>query len=555
MFSESEYGQFLAEEQDRKKVQKRSSKKYHNTDCCTNFRERLLSKDCKKLRKFAETTNTHGVRQILIGKSLIRKIFWGLFFLFSLIFCLVNISRSIQFYISIPTATTVTSRHVPSLQFPAVTICNLHLFRSSYLDALNLTDLTRATLNLKILNPDRVREEFQNQCLAYKRFIDTSITLEEAILEGGQRLEELIAECEFLGVPCDLQRDFTPVITPLGLCYTFNGRNDNEQYKTVSGIGHRHGLKLVLNLQQDEFAPTFTREAGARVVIHNQNDPPAVLENSLLVPVRQSAYISIRARQVDDRSETGFSNCYMGNEVKFELLQSNEYSLASCLSDCILKDIANVCKCIHGVPTPTAGRYANSQRCSIVQLCCIAASLITTEDCGCTISCNQSLFDATITYSTYPALTEFGNLALLYNTTQETIRDSFLSVRVFFSELIMVREVTEQSYSLTALIADIGGQLGLFLGASIISMMEFLTWILDEFKDRCLGINETKMREAIKKTMKKTSTENQTEMTDNDLYHSHNESVIVNNNNSFAKELDEHESTHNSELNSEEHLI
>lgn len=279
----------------------------------------------------------------------------------------------------------------------------------------------------------------------------------------------------------------------------------------------------------------------ARVVVHNQKDPPSVLENSLSVPVGQSAYISIRARQIDDRSETGFSNCYMNNnEVTFELLQNNEYSLASCLSDCILKDIADVCKCIHGVPIPTTGRYANSQRCSLVQLCCIAASLITTEDCGCTISCNQSLFDATISYSTYPALAEFANLALLYNTTQEVIRDSFLSIRVFFSELITVREVTERSYSLTALIADIGGQLGLFLGASIISMTKFLTWLLDEFKDRCLGINEAKMREAIKKMITKASTADKTEMTDNELYNNHSENVTVNNNNnSFPEDMNE----------------
>ena len=161
MFSESEYAQFLADERGREKVQKGGSNTDINNNYCTSFRKRLLSRDCKKFRKFAETTNTHGVRQIFIGKSLIRKIFWGLFFLFSLTFCLVNISRSIQFYISVPTATTVTSRHVPSIQFPAVTVCNLHLFRSSYLDALNLTDLTRATLNLKISNPDRLGKNFR----------------------------------------------------------------------------------------------------------------------------------------------------------------------------------------------------------------------------------------------------------------------------------------------------------------------------------------------------------------------------------------------------------
>ena len=171
-------------------------------------------------------------------------------------------------------------------------------------------------------------------------------------------MEELIAECEFLGVPCDLQRYFTSVMTPLGRCYTFNGRNVNEQYKTVPGIGYRHGLEPVLNLQQDEFAPTFTREAGTRVVIHNQKDPPAVLENSLSVPVGQSAYISgpfEHNRLMTGVKQDSQTAIYMDSEVTFELLQSCEYSLESCLPDCILKNIADVCKCIHGVDRPKGG--------------------------------------------------------------------------------------------------------------------------------------------------------------------------------------------------------
>ena len=414
----------------------------------------------------------------------------------------------------------------------------MHLFRTSYLELLNLTDLTRATLNLKIRDPDNVRNEFQDQCLAFKTFVDTTITLEEAILNGGQSIDDFIVECEFLGVPCDLERDFIPVMTPLGLCYTFNGRNEDERYKNVSGIGYRHGLELILNTQQDEFTATFTHEAGVRAVIHNQDDPPPVLENGLAVPIGQSAYMSVRARQIDDKSGTGFSNCYSDDLTGFELIQSNQYSLASCLSDCILKDIANVCGCVHGVPVPTMGRYASYQKCSIVQICCIAASLITAEDCGCTISCNQSIFDVTTTYSTFPALAEFAGLAQLYNTTEEVIRNSFLSVRVFFSELIKVTEVTERSYSLTALIADIGGQLGLFLGASIISITEFLTWLLDEFKDRCIGLNESKMRQSIQRMIKERSSRYRGERSktaDSVINHDRN-GTIVENENSFKNE-------------------
>lgn len=511
MFSSSNYTQVLADAadsgMDRNDDQEMGSE---NVTVLSSFRKRLLTKDSKKFRKFVETTNTHGVRQIFIGKSLIRKIFWGLFFLFSMTVCLVNVSRSIQFYISTPTATTVTSRHVPLIQFPAVTVCNMHIFKSSYLELFNLTDLTRATLNLRIKDPTKVTQEFRDQCLAYKQFVDPTITFEEAVLNGGQSIEDFIVECEFLGVPCNFQTDFTPVMTPIGRCFTFNGRNEEGRYKNVSGIGYRHGLELVLNTRQNEFIGTFTHEAGARVVIHNQDDPPTVLENGLAVPIGNTAYMSIRARQIDDRSGTGLSNCHIEEDrPDFAFAPGSDYSLATCLYDCILKDIAEVCDCIHGAPIPEAGhRYSDYQTCSIVQLCCIAASLITTEDCGCTIACNQSLFDITTTYSTYPALRELAGLAQIYNTTQEDIRDSFLSVRVFFSELIKETEITERSYSLTALIADIGGQFGLFLGASIISIMEFLTWIFDEFKDRCFGVTETKMRERIRRIGRKTSDKN-----------------------------------------------
>ena len=520
----------------------------HNSgnNLCANFRKRLLSRDSKKFIKFVETTNTHGVRQIFVGKSLIRKIFWGLFFLFSLIMCLYNVSMSIRIFVSTPTATTVTSRHVPTIRFPAVTICNMHLFRMTYLEQYNLTDLTRATLNLKIKNKDRVREEFREQCLRYKTFIDASITFEDALMEGGQNLEDFVVECEFLGVPCDLQRDFTPVMTPVGRCYTFNGRNAMEQYKTVSGIGYRHGLELVLNLQQDEFSGTFTHEAGARVVVHNQEHPPSVLENGLAVPIGSSAYMSIRARQIDDRSQTGFSNCqHLDEAQEFEIVEGFDYSLSACLSDCIAEDIAEVCDCIHGVPVPSMGRFASYDKCSIVQLCCIAASLITTEDCGCTIACNQSLFDVTTTYSTYPALGEIAELAEIYNTTQEVIRNSFLSVRVFFSELIMITEVTERSYSLTALVADIGGQFGLFLGLSIISLTEFLIWIFDEFKDRCFGITESRVKNSIEEAIsRKTSRAEMASMADKDVhYKDQNGTVFVNDDHNAVADESERENT------------
>lgn len=44
--------------------------------------------------------------------------------------------------------------------------------------------------------------------------------------------------------------------------------------------------------------------------------------------------------------------------------------------------------------------------------------------------------------------------------------------------------------------------MGLFLGASIISIMEFVMWLLDEMKDRCFGVSDRKIDHWIKETEK-----------------------------------------------------
>ena len=56
-------------------------------------------------------------------------------------------------------------------------------------------------------------------------------------------------------------------------------------------------------------------------------------------------------------------------------------------------------------------------------------------------------------------------------------------------------EEIKNAYKFSALLSDIGGLLGLFLGMSVISMLEFGTWFLDEIKDRCFGVNDKKLEE------------------------------------------------------------
>lgn len=105
------------------------------------------------------------------------------------------------------------------------------------------------------------------------------------------------------------------------------------------------------------------------------------------------------------------------------------------------------------------------------------------------------MYDVTTSYLDYPSATAARELAILYNTTVEDIITNSLGVNIFYQSQNTEVHKTVDAYSGTALLSDIGGLLGLFLGMSVISMLEFGTWILDEIKDRCFGVNDKKLEE------------------------------------------------------------
>ena len=465
-----------------------------------SYKKRLLKRDSKKFVKYVRSTSTHGVKYIFLGKSWIRRLFWSLLFLTAFSFCLYNVVTNIKSFVHAPTSTTVSSVHVSSAQFPSVTVCNMNSFRSSYLQEHQLKDIVRATIDLKLTSRTTFKQEFKDQCRDFKD-PSSDIPIETVLRDGGQQLEELVLQCTFAGVPCNISEQFMPHMTPTGQCFTFNGKREDGNYSRVFGSGYRHDLELLLNVQQHEFASAVGQEAGAIITIHHPEEPPTPLTSGRVIPIGQSAYMAINQRQITDRSNTANSDCYRADQGDHLTLISDgyNYSLPACVINCTLSDIARVCNCIAaGVPKPTSGPYGSLQRCNITQLCCIAASLTISQNCGCTLPCDHTQYDVTTTYSTFPSVSEVEVLANDFNTTAEIVQHSFIKLHVYFAELIVVKEITDRSYTLTALIADIGGAMGLFLGASIISLTEFLMWVFDELKDRCCGINEKKLKKDLK---------------------------------------------------------
>ncbi|XP_064392902.1 acid-sensing ion channel 1-like [Halichondria panicea] len=489
-----------------------------------SLKRRILQGDKKKFQKYVNSTTTHGVKHIFNGKSFIRRSFWAILFILCLIGCLNGIISSIIAYSKIPTSTTVYTDHVDHLTFPAVTICNLNGYNVSYLEENNLTRI----ITTAVYDEDNIE-----QCGSFvPHNFPKNRTLYDTVLETSQSIDNLIAGCHFLGKKCK-SSDFIQYVVPNGKCFTFNGRNAERNYKTVTGDGFRHALELVLNIQQDEFGGSVNSEVGALISVHEQNVPARVWETGVTVPVGHSAYLAVTREQIVDRTNRGnlkeLECVQPADAPQFELFTSYNYSFSACRGECITQSLVDTCECLW-----TNSRDSPYRNCNISDICCIYTVLKKSAECPCSVLCNHTSYEVVPSYSTFPSSTAVNAIADSFNVSRETIQNNYLKVHVFYKSLSINKQITEISYTFTELIANIGGNMGLFLGASIISLTEFLTMILDQIKDRLFGIRERKLRSSLDKWLVKKLKVDQSYEPEIDALEKVNENEFVNSYVDFA---------------------
>ena len=446
------------------------------------WRQRICKKDSRKFMKYIKSTPTHGVVHIFVGKSIVRRVYWTFIILAAASYCLFNISERIKFLSTSPTSTTRSLVHHNSLQFPVVTVCNLNLVKLSYLQQLEAQGI----------NISAFTEFDYKKCTNYssgrRSANSSSLNLTRITQEGGQSAEELIQDCYFMGRQCS-SKNFTTANSRLGVCHSFNS-NLSSPLSNLSP-GPRFGLELVLNITQEDYGFSMGGDAGVSVVVHSQGEPGEPTDAGVTVPPGLAARVALSERRVRDLSST--AKCRSSDSANFDFLPADyQYSLSACLSNAYFTAVAKNCGCFGGSTRPRSGPYSDLPDCGVSDLCCISGVFLTPSQSNCQSACTYTRYSTTVSYSAVPAeyvLDESG----LFNRDREEIKQNTLSVNVFFQDFVVEEDVTRDAYSSSALLSDIGGQLGLFLGASVVSILEFFLWILDEVKDRCVGVNDKKL--------------------------------------------------------------
>ena len=437
------------------------------------------------LSEFLDDNTIAGINHVFRGRSKVRRLIWGIIFIGSLVACIVLISLSIKRFSEKPTASTITvvSRDEAGIQFPGVTICNPNPERNRSAFLLNQTYL----LMNHLYNPD---ENFQltgfNTSsvlqLCDERVSNTtedvrSVTIWD-IQNPSKTIDELIHYCGFTNgvgsdvIPC--KNDFKPVLTSAGICFTYNGSNN-----VIHSTGIRYGLKLVLNIHQEK-RPSFNGKSGVKVVVHDGRDIARPNLYGIAVPPGHAIDIGVQRRASQD--ETNEAKCIDGMDLPFFPSDKYDYSQFACRENAVAKNIAKSSKC--DCIIEPSNSYATTRNCTFGDACCLLREHYTfnPETVDCPLPCYFPYYEHTASYSSFPNGRYLDTLVETLNTSVEDIKENFLSVNIFVDDLQVTTTITQYTFGAEALLGEIGGQLGLFIGVSIITFFELLILCGDELK-------------------------------------------------------------------------
>ncbi|XP_011408197.1 PREDICTED: acid-sensing ion channel 1-like [Amphimedon queenslandica] len=401
-----------------------------------------------------------------------------------MIACITLISISFRRFINKPTSSTitvVTENTKSGVEFPAVTICNHNLeYNVSDLVIRNtyhlMNYLFNADKNFHLTGSNSSSVIKQCQALvgdALSEILNATIW---NIQNPSKTIDELIHYCGFIeGVngevePC--KDAFKPVLTSAGIYFTLNGSD--------------HGI------HSTEKRPSFNGKSGIKLVIYNGGDIARPNLYGISVPPGRAIDVGVRRKATKD--ETSEAGCIDDMDLPFFPKDKFDYSQFACRENAIMERIAkrSSCNCVIHPDRPSTGAYSSTPNCTMSNACCLLHEYNTfhpqssSEECP--LPCYFSYYEWTASYSSFPNGRYLDRLVNTLNKSADYIKSNFLSVNVFLDDIQLTTTITQYTYGPEALLGEIGGQLGLFIGVSIITFFEVLVLCVDELKRLCFKL-------------------------------------------------------------------
>ncbi|PNF20288.1 hypothetical protein B7P43_G14391, partial [Cryptotermes secundus] len=417
-------------------------------------------------------------------------------------------------YLNSPTVTTVDSTSYPiwNVPFPAIAVCNINkvsrsatwklaqkLSKSRNVSAEELFPMLQYLGRLYDHDPDNTKamQKLHSILAEHNQDVDTMMK------ELTPRCEDLLVRCRWMGRGKSCKEMFKMRKSMEGYCCVFNyirptdNFDDDDESRNVtvgerlSAPGYHMGLTVLLDPQPDDYYYPLLSSYGAKVLVFNPGDFPDTPSGGLiekLVPPKTEVFFRLEATSVYaepivksfDRKQRG---CLFSSELS--LLFGDSYSYSDCLMNCRIRSIHTLCGCLPFY-FPVRGR---TRKCNLLDVPCLHkyrekwSTLRPTENIpglGAemqeSISCEEcSPACSDTTYHVQTSSAHLSQTPYLRSGFIENISLKNHSVfHLYFGSRNTLRLKQDVLYYWYDLLSNFGGICGLFVGFSLISIVEFV---------------------------------------------------------------------------------
>ena len=469
------------------------------------------------LHEWWDNSSIHGIQKLNKNNfNFLLRFLWFILFLTSFSLFLWNFTLETIRFNENKTYSTIGIKRQTPINFPTITFCNgngfytnegfdyvHYLFNTRYLNFSNIESIYVKDLI------DRFNDLIRGNIIS-----DKNLT-HNVIKEFSLELKHMIISCYFNSKACN-ETDFEWLNHAIyGNCYRFNS-GQNSSLKKVYSSGSTNGLRLELFLGIPDENDFLMTSNGLFLSINNPEVKGIIPEEGLYVPTGMASNVGFK-KVIQNKLSEPYSNCVQ--DLKFanisELFSktveyNNVYTQIYCNKLCYQKTLSHYCACydpaypnINGTVQPCIS--FDDIACKYNMATTISSNAEFYENCekGCPLECDSITYKNSVYSTHYPSLA-YGkivlkdilekqlNVSIFSDKNQSSewieniiLQSSTLQLNLFFETMNVETIYEEPVKSFSSFISNIGGLLGFYMGASILSILEIveiITLIVIKFR-------------------------------------------------------------------------
>ncbi|CAO1413325.1 unnamed protein product [Diamesa tonsa] len=481
------------------------------------------------LEDYSKQSSIHGVKYLSERKhSWFIKIFWTAALILSFTGCSYLILKTYNKWQFNPVIVTFAEKSTPvwKIPFPAITICPETKSMKEVFKVDNLLHEDYVELST---NKYTYLNTLYQVCKHYPfPFFQENKELfancSEVFNALTIRFNDVFGFCIWRGFQSYCENLFHKILTDEGVCWTFNMLDHvelfNEQldqslkypihgHKSanwtlqggytsydaeiyphrVLGSGITAGLNLELRVKSSDIDYACKGPVqGFKIALHTSGEMPQMNHVFYQVPLKQQVLIAVKPEVIT--TSPGLHSyspkrrqCYFNGENKLKFFKV--YTQSNCELECLTEFTLKQCGCVkfsqpHNSSTKVCNLdmvecYRNAEKNFMKQKLeeklheeSIQTENVNIHECKCLPACTSIEYNAEISQSQY----EYSEFYKIMKNTNYNSEYVLSTVNIYFKETNIISSRRSELYGITEFLANCGGLLGLFMGFSLISLVE-----------------------------------------------------------------------------------